>query len=105
MGKMVRCRNGYSLWITFFFLRFADKLVQFYPELFEGGGSASQHQANFGKKWGTYATIVELAENDILRFDKVVEEELEKCLLFLAYKADKAQLETLMNRELMSSHK
>jgi len=42
---------------------------------------------------------VELANGDILGIDKVVEEPLEKCLLFLAYRADKAQLENLMHKE------
>jgi predicted transport protein len=46
-----------------------------------------------------------LAEGDILRFDKVVEEPLEKCLLYLAYKADKNVLETLMHKEMLKGMK
>jgi predicted transport protein len=42
-----------------------------------------------------------LAEGDILRFDKVVEEPLEKCLLYLAYKADKNQVDSLMHKEML----
>ena len=72
-----------------------------YPELFDADGHSSQHQANFAKKWAAYTTIYELAEGNILRFDKVVEEPLEKCLLFLAYKADKNQLENLLHKEAM----
>lgn len=83
----------------FFFIEFTNKLVKFYPEIFDGGGSSSQHQVNFGKKWGNYSAIVELAEGDVLRFDKVVEQPLEKCLLYLAYKTDKNELETLLHKE------
>jgi hypothetical protein len=46
-----------------------------------------------------------LAEGDILKIDKVVEEPLEKCLLYLAYKADKAQLETLVHNEMIKTIK
>lgn len=96
---MAKCPYGYSLWCTFFFIKFTNQLAEFYPEVFDGDGSSTQHQANFAKKWGSYAAIVELAEGDILRFDKVVEEPLEKCLLYLAFKADKNQLETLLHKE------
>lgn len=102
---MVRCPYGCTLWSTFFFIKFTDRLTGFYPELFEGGGVSSQHQANFSKKWSNYATIIELAEGDILKIDKVVEEPLEKCLLYLAYKADKAQLETLVHNEMIKTIK
>jgi hypothetical protein len=46
-----------------------------------------------------------LAEVDILRFDEIVEEPLEKCLLYLAYKADKNQVETLMHKEMLKGIK
>jgi hypothetical protein len=84
-----------------FFCSFANGLAERYPELFEGDGATSQHQINFGKKWRSYSTIVELANGDIKEIDVVVKEPLEKCLLFLSYKADKNQLETLMHNEAM----
>jgi hypothetical protein len=40
-----------------------------------------------------------LSGEDISKIDKAVEEPLEKCLLYLAYKADKIQLEDLMHKE------
>lgn len=91
----------------FFFCAFAYGLSERYPELFEGDGSTSQHQVNFGKKWRSYSTIVELANGNIKEIDEVVKEPLEKCLLFLSYKADKNQLESLMHNEAMKkiSHK
>jgi hypothetical protein len=42
-----------------------------------------------------------LADGRIREIDEVVKEPLEKCLLFLAYKADKAQIENLMHKEAM----
>ena len=48
-----------------FFCSFANGLAERYPELFEGDGTTSQHQANFGKKWRAYATIVELADGKL----------------------------------------
>jgi hypothetical protein len=43
-----------------------------------------------------------LAEGDITKFDKVVEEPLEKCLLFLCYTADKNRVDALLHREAMA---
>lgn len=40
-----------------------------------------------------------LSGEDIDKIDSVVEQPLEKCLLYLAYKADKIQLEDLMHKE------
>jgi DNA phosphorothioation-dependent restriction protein DptG len=90
---------GYSV----FFYQFAKGLAERYPEVFEGDGATSQHQINFGKKWRSYATIVELANGDVKEIDEVVKEPLEKCLLFLAYRADKNQLEHLMHKEAMKN--
>jgi len=100
---MVRCRYGNTLGHHVFFCSFAKGLAERYPEVFEGDGTSSQHQVNFGKKWRSYATIVELAGGDIKEIDEVVKEPLEKCLLFLAYRADKNQLEQLMHKEAMKN--
>ncbi len=83
----------------FFFIQFVNGLAERYSEIFDGAGTSSQHQANFAKKWSTYATIVELADGDITKFNTIVEEPLEKCLLYLAYRADKATMESLLHRE------
>ena len=98
---MVRCFNGCSLWCILFFCSFVNGLVEFYPELFDSEiGHSNRLSANFGKKWGTYATIVDLANNDITNIDKVVKEPLEKCLLYLSFKADKAMLEEMTIKEI-----
>jgi hypothetical protein len=88
---------------TFFFVRFIENLVTFYPEIYEGpDGDVSPIEHNFGKKWKSYTSIFQLAEGDITKFDKVVEEPLEKCLLFLCYRADKNRVDTLLHREAMA---
>ena len=76
-------------------------LTTLYPELFEEGfsGDTSQHQINFARKWKSYTSIVQLANGDITKIDEVVDEPLEKCLLFLAYQSDKVQLEDLMHKQ------
>jgi len=91
-----------------FFCKFVNGLTSFYPELFDGdgsGGSASNLQYNFSKKWKSYATIVELANGDITKIDEVVKEPLEKCLLLLSYKADKGTLEKMMHDAVMAASK
>jgi len=88
----------------FFVCEYFNGLTERYPELFDNdNGSPSQSQANFGKKWKSYTTIIELANGDLQQIDKVIEEPLEKCLLFLSYKADKNYLESLMHKEAMKS--
>jgi hypothetical protein len=44
-----------------------------------------------------------LAEGDILKIDKVVEEPLEKCLLYLAFKTDRNELDRLQHNEAMKN--
>ena len=100
---MVRCRYGSSLGSAVFFCSFANGLAERYPEVFEGGGTTSQHEVNFSKKWRAYATIIELADGKLKEIDEVVKEPLEKCLLYLAYKADRNQLESMIHKEAMKS--
>jgi DNA phosphorothioation-dependent restriction protein DptG len=100
---VAECKYGGTLGLPVFFCSFANGLSERYTELFEEGGVTSQHQANFGKKWRAYATIVELADGKLKEIDEVVKEPLEKCLLYLAYKADKVQLESMMHKEAMKS--
>jgi len=94
-----------TLWSTFFFIQFINGLTERYPEIYEDGGSASPIQANFGKKWGSYTTIVELAGGDITRFNSISEEPLEKCLLYLCYRADKNLMESLIHKESLNRMK
>ena len=99
---MVKCSYEYTLGYILFFCSFASSLTERYPELFEGAeGTSNQHQINFARKWRAYATIIELANGQLEKIDEVVKEPLEKCLLFLAYRADKNTLEEMLHREAM----
>jgi hypothetical protein len=87
-----------------FFYQFVKGIIERYPELYEGNGVASEYQINFGKKWGSYTAVVDLANGDIRFIDEVVKEPLEKCLLLLAFKADKNHLEDLVHKEAMKKN-
>jgi hypothetical protein len=87
-----------------FFVEFINGLGEKYPELFDGDGFDSKHQAAFAKKWGSYSTIYQLADGDILKYDKIVEEPLAKCLLYLAYISDKNKLEGMLHSEVMQKY-
>lgn len=100
---MVWCKYGCSLWSAVFFYQFIKGLIEFYPEIFDGdGGDAGQHQINFGKKWGSYQSIVILANNDLLRIKEVVKQPLETCLLYLSYYSDRNELDNLLHKEAMA---
>lgn len=89
-----------------FFYQFVNGLVERYPELFgEDTGFSSEHQARFGKKWGSYTAIVSLANDDITKIEAVENEPLEKCLLLLAYRADTQVLENLIHTEALAKIK
>ena len=89
-----------------FFFSFTRGLTERYPEVFEGfAGDTNQHSFNFGKKWKAYSSIIQLCGNDISKIDEVVQEPLEKCLLWLAYQNDKVQLETLLHKDTIAKMK
>ena len=89
-----------------FFKKYIEIIIEKYPEIFDGiSGDTSQHQINFGKKWRSYTSIVQLAGEDILRIDEVVKQPLEKCLLYLAYLSDKAVTEELVHKEMIKKMK
>ena len=103
---MVRCYNGLSFRLFFFLHSYLQGLTPRYPELFEAdGGDSGQHQQNFGRKWKGYTTIVLLANEDITKFNEVLKKPLEECLLYLSYKQDKAQLEQLLHKQMISKYK
>jgi hypothetical protein len=91
-----------------FFFSFANGLSERYPEVFgdsAGGGDTSPHQINFSRKWKAYSSIHQLANGDITKYEEILREPLEKCLLFLAYQSDVNFLQTLLHREAMAKNK
>jgi hypothetical protein len=103
---VVRCYNGLSFRLFFFLHSYLQGLTPRYPELFESnGGDTGQHEQNFARKWRGYTSIVQLANEDITKFDEILERPLEECLLYLAYTQDKAQLESLLHKQMLSKYK
>ena len=98
---MVKGWHGCSFRCIVFFCSFVNRLIEFYPEIYDGDGTSSQHQANFSKKWKGYAAIHELANGDITKYKEVIGMPLEECLLYLCYKSDKNELENLLHKEAM----
>jgi hypothetical protein len=96
---LARSPNGCTFRSLVFFCSYVNGLIERYPEIFEGGGSATQHQINFGKKWGNYQTLIELADGEFGRIDWATEQPLEKCLLYLSFKSDETTLKNLLHRE------
>ena len=47
---------------------------------------------------------MELAKENLLKIDSVIQEPLEKCLMYLAYKADKIVMEDLLHREALKKN-
>jgi len=77
-------------------------LTKLYPELYDNQGEGGRLQHNFSKKWGSYATIVELCAGDIRAIQEIVTLPLEQCLLYLAFKSDRNLLESLMHKEALN---
>ena len=81
------------------FFEFIERTTEEYPEVFKSGGTSEGESASdYWFKWGWYATIVELASNDILKIDSVLETEVKEMLMFLAHKLDKAKLEESLRK-------
>ena len=88
------------------FFYFVQGLIERYPEIFgDEHGYSSEHQASFARKWGSYSAIVSLANNDITKVEEVENEPLEKCLLLLSYRSDKALVEDLIHNEMLTKAK
>ena len=103
---MVRYRHGVSFRCFFLFFNFVNGLISRYPELYEEAAEpTSRFQANFGRNWKSYGTIETLSNGDILKIDEVIQQPLEKCLLYLAYQADKIRVQQLEHKQRMSKYK
>ncbi len=85
--------------MLWFFLSFRDSVIESYPEIY---GSDTDERGElgaaqtFGKKWGWYQSIYGLAKGDILKFDRVTELELHKCLTYLVFEQEKNKIEQQM---------
>ena len=80
-------------------MRFRERTIEGYPELFGGGVEQEGEytsQANFGRKWGWYQSIYALAKGDVSKFDEVTSLNVFKCLNYLTFEKEKNELESAM---------
>jgi len=69
-------------------LDFRERLFDRYASVFIGGQSSDKQQ-RFSKKWGWYAILMTLANDDILKIDEATEMSINKCFTYLTYIKDK----------------
>ena len=78
------------------FFLFNERLVERYPSVYgqtgDGGSGLSAEEA-FTKQWGWYSPIYAVAGGDLLKFDEVLELELNTFLTFLSFEAQKNEIE------------
>jgi len=87
-------------------MEFTTGLSERYPELYEEGEEPSHtHQVNFGRKWGGYQSVIKLTKDNIMGFDEVLKQPLEKCLLYLSYHADLTRVQKMEQKMIQNKYK
>ena len=80
-----------------FFLQFKKRIVEYYPELFEGGDAEEGHdfsgKAAFTQKWGWYQSLYGLARGDVGKIEPITRLNFHSCLYYLAFEKEKTELE------------
>jgi len=86
-----------------FFLEFRERVIKQYSDLFgaEEEQNPYSESVQFGKRWGWYQSIYQLAKGDITKFDAVTEQGLFKALTLLTFEKQKASIEV---KQLKKSH-
>jgi hypothetical protein len=74
-------------------LDFRNRLINLYPEIFEGGSEGTPDETQFSKKWGWMATIHILTDGDITKFEAVSRCTVHTAFSWAAYKSDFSKLE------------
>ena len=90
-------------WRIGFFFEFSQRVVELYPEIYEGGTSEGSTASNYFRKWGWYATIDELAKGNILNYKKIVKLNVHEIHLFLAHKIDKMKMKASVMKQSTNS--
>ena len=83
-------------------MEFRNEIVEIYDGLHSagsGGEDALGFRAAFGRKWGTYQSILALAQDDVRRIDEVTKLPLHTALMFLEYQKEKTELENKLIKE------
>lgn len=76
-------------------MEFRERVIKQYSELFgaEEEQNPYSESVQFGKRWGWYQSIYQLAKGDITKFDAVTEQGLFKALTLLTFEKQKAAIE------------
>jgi len=78
-------------------LQFIEKLKESYPEIYESSGGEKQ-ATDYFVKWGWYVSIEMIANNDILKIDKVLATKVHEFHTFLAHKLDRQKMEAQLRK-------
>jgi hypothetical protein len=75
-------------------LEFRIGFGELYPKLFGEGNEQDEYssESQFSKEWGWFASLAELAKNDVTRIEKVTKLNMHLCFKFLSYKIGKDEL-------------
>jgi hypothetical protein len=74
-------------------------LLERYDDLFSNDGQQHGIRQGFGTKWGWYQSIYSLAKGDIRRFKSITKLGMNECLTMLAFKKDKATIESKLIKQ------
>ena len=83
-------------------MEFRNQIVEAYDGLYGSSGDAEDgfgHRAAFGRKWGTYQSILALAQDDVRRVEEVTKLPLHNALMYLEYQKEKTELENKLIKQ------
>ena len=83
-------------------MEFRKRAIDGYPVLFREADDQEEQNdfsetTQFGKQWGWYQSIYQLAKGDITKFERVTRTGLFECLTMLTFEKQKTDIE---NRQL-----
>ena len=85
--------------VRWFFLQFSKRIEDEYPEIYKRGSSEGSQAGAYFEKWGWYATIVSLANDDILKMKKILKKSIHEVHLFLAHRIDRQIVESNLRKK------
>lgn len=66
-----------------------QRLREDFPEIYAGGTTEGVDISDYFKKWGYYATLVEVSKKDYFKFKKMLKENIRQIHVFLACNIDR----------------
>lgn len=79
-----------------FFLEFKQRLIDSFPELFGEDCGGFDSNAQFGRRWGWYASLYAIAGGSLLNFEAAAKINIYECLTFLTFEKEKNEMEIKM---------